>query len=73
MGKICPVCNKINDIILSCEQCGGTMENLGRVQDFSDPYGPQQPINDADNYCIHLFKCNNCENRKKIEISKVDI
>ncbi|MCT8977189.1 hypothetical protein N4T77_11305 [Clostridium sp. CX1] len=73
MGKICPVCNKINDIRSDCEECGGTMENLGRVQDFSDPYGPQQPLNDAEDYCAHLYKCNNCDNRKRIEVSKVNI
>lgn len=73
VGKICPLCNKINDISLKCERCGGEMKNIGRVQDYSDPYGPQDPINDADTYCIHLFKCEKCDNKESTEISKVNI
>lgn len=73
MTKICPLCNKIKDLSIICKNCGNTMVNMGRVQDYSDPYGPQDPINDAEEYCIHLFKCENCENIERSRVSKVDI
>jgi hypothetical protein len=49
------------------------MSNLGRVQDFSDPYGADDPINDAKDYCNHLFKCKNCNNKERIKVIKINI
>lgn len=71
MEKVCPLCNKMKEINLVCDKCDGVMLDIGRVQDYYDPYGPQNPINDADNYCIHLFKCEKCNNKKKIDINKI--
>jgi hypothetical protein len=73
MAKICPLCNKIKDTNEKCKSCGNSMVDMGRVQDYSDPYGPQDPINDADNYCVHLFKCENCGNKESSKVSKVNI
>lgn len=73
MAKICPLCNKIKDTNLTCKSCGRHMVNMGRVQDYSDPYGPQDPINDAENYCIHLFKCENCKITESSKVSKINI
>ena len=73
MGKICPLCNNIKDTNLICRSCGSQMVNMGRVQDYSDPYGPQDPINDAENYCIHLFKCENCKITESNKVLKIDV
>lgn len=73
LQRICPLCNKLQNISIECDKCGKFMINLGRVQDFSDPYGPQDPINDGEGYCIHLFNCKNCNNRKKSKIWKIEI
>lgn len=73
MTKICPLCNKIKDTNVKCKSCGNSMVDMGRVQDYSDPYGPNDPINDADNYCVHLFKCENCGNTEISKVSKVNI
>jgi hypothetical protein len=71
LENVCPLCNKMKEINLNCDICGGVMLDMGRVQDYSDPYGPQHPIHDADNYCIHLFKCEKCNDKKKVKILKV--
>lgn len=73
MSRICPLCNKIKDADVRCKSCGNLMMNMGRVQDYSDPYGPQDPINDADNYCIHLFKCENCGITESNKVYKINI
>lgn len=73
MEKICPLCNKIKDVNITCKSCGSSMTNMGRVQDYSDPYGPQDPINDADTYCIHLFKCESCGITESSKVCKINI
>lgn len=73
MEKICPLCNKIKDENVICKDCGGIMINIGRVQDYADPYGPQDSINDAENYCIHLFECEDCRATESRKVSKINV
>ncbi|WP_243186783.1 hypothetical protein [Clostridium muellerianum] len=73
MEKVCPVCNGLSAVNLLCERCKGTMEDMGRVQDYTDPYACQQEINDGINYCLHLFKCKQCNSAKRIKISKISL
>lgn len=73
MDKVCPLCNKLEDVNKECAECGSIMDNLGRVQDFSDPYGPEQPIRDADDYCAHLFICKSCNSKERVKIGKIEI
>jgi hypothetical protein len=72
LEKMCPACNGLNVVNFLCEKCKGIMEDMGRVQDYTDSYACQQEINDGDNYCIHLFKCKNCNSIKRIKVWKID-
>lgn len=73
MNKVCPVCNKLEDINYICRQCKGTMVDKGRVQDYSDPYAGQYPINDSESYCVHLYQCLNCKETERKNVLKIEI
>ncbi|GAA0747737.1 hypothetical protein [Clostridium oceanicum] len=73
MEKICPVCNEINDIEYICDNCGGKLVDKGRIQEYIDDYSADMPIDDYKDYCLHIFVCNKCGNKKKEYIHKVII
>ncbi|KAJ53665.1 hypothetical protein BD780_002998 [Clostridium tetanomorphum] len=73
MSKVCPVCNELTMITFNCSKCGNIMVDKGRVQEYMDPYGPQMPIDDRENYCLHLFQCLKCKNMERKRIEKVKI
>ena len=39
MSDICPVCNGLYDKFIICDNCGMPMEQAGRPEDYSEPYG----------------------------------
>ncbi len=73
MKKMCPACNGLSVTNFLCDNCNGIMEDMGRAQDYADSYACQQDINDADNYCIHLFKCKNCNSIKRFKVWKIEL
>lgn len=73
MEKVCPICNGLSVINLQCEKCKGTMKDMGRVQEYTDSYAGQLDINDGIDYCMHLFKCIECNSIKRIKISKINL
>lgn len=70
MQMVCPVCNKMNDIEYNCNKCGAKMVEKGRKQEYYDDYSADHPIDDAGNYCVHLFRCTKCHNMEQIKIKK---
>lgn len=73
--NICPLCNGLDTASFSCDQCGNTLEDSGRVIDFFDDYSAYMPIDEMkkiDGYentlsqheCAHLFYCRNCQNEE---------
>lgn len=73
MSKVCPACNKLENITYTCPQCNGVMVDKGRAQDYVDPYAGQYPINDGENYCIHVFQCLNCNEMEKKKVPKTEV
>lgn len=74
MEKICPACNKLTIPEIKCSRCKGTMDDLGRAQEvLSDDYTSNMPINDAFNYCIHVAKCERCNETQNIQINKITV
>lgn len=73
MERVCPLCNKLKNEIVMCDRCNGVMLDKGRVQEYSDPYGADEPILDTEIYCYHLFSCTNCNNMKRKKILKIII
>ena len=47
------------------------MEDKGILQEFSDDYTANMEINDSEKFCVHMFKCSNCEFHKRIKIKKI--
>lgn len=69
--KICPICNKIREIKLICGKCKGGMVDKGRQQEYFDDYSADDPINDLEDSCVHVYKCENCGAFEKKYIKKV--
>lgn len=72
MERVCPACNKLTLQNISCSSCGSNMTDTGRAQEiFQDDYTANMPVNDAFDYCIHVFQCENCKISKKVQVDKV--
>ncbi|MBE6044644.1 MAG: hypothetical protein E7216_10510 [Clostridium thermopalmarium] len=71
MEKVCPVCNKINDIKYKCKNCGSEMVDKGRKQEYFNDYSADDPIYDIGDYCLHLFKCSKCDFMEDTLVRKV--
>ncbi|ERI90729.1 hypothetical protein HMPREF1982_03767 [Clostridiales bacterium oral taxon 876 str. F0540] len=73
MEMVCPNCNELNAKSFSCANCGERMTDLGRAQEvYQDDYTANMPINDAYDYCIHVFKCSTCGYNEKFQIKKIN-
>jgi|GEM_PF-746592 len=74
MESVCPNCNKLDIEKYICSSCRVEMTDLGRAQEvYQDDYTSNMPINDSADYCIHIFKCNSCHNKEKVQIKKITI
>lgn len=71
MGGICPVCNGMENIYVSCKRCGYPLVDLGRYMDYFDQYSAYVEIDDkkktdgiVNDYkmwkCPHLLYCPHC-------------
>lgn len=71
MFFMCEVCNGMEILNVSCEECGQTAEDRGRLGDLFDPYSAYRPINDikrtnglpdlAQRECWHIVHCRKCD------------
>lgn len=83
MSDICPVCNGLYDKFIICDNCGMPMEQAGRPEDYSEPYGPYMEKdtlmldNDIsaseNNRCMHLYTCPNCHRFKHSAVQIMSI
>jgi hypothetical protein len=80
---ICPLCNQLSSITISCPTCHEGMDDQGRVMDYYDDYSAYSEIEDmkledgyADNnkrhQCVHYFYCSKCE-KEQVEFIKEKI
>lgn len=78
---ICPVCNGLREVILSCTNCGVPMRESGRLMDYYDDYSPYMEIDlmkmedgYVDTYsghlCPHLYRCPACNQDKVLLIKE---
>ncbi len=79
----CPVCNGFNTLVKSCDFCGDSMEDMGKLENFADPYSPYQDYEenmfpysgDAYNHyieeCVHLASCLNCNSDHRVSVELV--
>jgi hypothetical protein len=73
--NICPLCNGFRELLLYCQNCGGKLEDKGKIMDYFGAYSPYMEIDlmkRIDGYpstlsrheCAHLFYCLNCGNEQ---------
>jgi hypothetical protein len=75
--RICPLCNGLKEMEVSCPICNSKMYDAGPIENFYDDYSPYldqnitQAINKEDlHHCVHLFKCSKCKKDKRVSIFK---
>lgn len=76
---ICPVCNALNPLEVSCPNCGSAAEDEGRWNDWSGPYSPYEPFLPISNAattaisdqtaCQHSVRCSACHFSFTVEIT----
>lgn len=78
---ICPICNGLMTIHISCKNCGAEMMDRGKEMDYYDDYSPYMEVDllkmedgYADTYaeskCPHLFSCLNCSRDEVVFIKE---
>lgn len=78
MELVCPLCNSLGEIELNCDICNKPMVDFGPVINFLDDYSPYLPLEVSMHVdgtdpekCLHIFKCNNCNTDKRVEIKRI--
>lgn len=74
---ICPVCNALTSLEISCPKCGSAAEDEGRWSDWSGPYAPYEPtlittlesVATDDSICQHTVRCIHCDIQFTVEIT----
>lgn len=80
MKRVCPLCNGLYEIEISCPNCGRDMSDNGPVVNYLDNYSPYL-LDDishtedgaAEDECTHLFCCPSCGKDKRVGIRRVEI
>lgn len=66
MERVCPVCNGLRPVRVSCKTCSGWMQDGGRVSEYLGPYSPYElsPLGqqESEGRCTHLLICSLCRN-----------
>ncbi|RED57161.1 hypothetical protein DFP95_11175 [Cohnella lupini] len=66
---ICPICNALSPLEISCPDCGSAAEDEGRWSDWSGPYAPYEPAQLSaqgtleiaiEVICQHAVRCIDC-------------
>jgi hypothetical protein len=78
--ELCPLCNAISDIDVSCPKCGAAMNDGGIPVGYYEPYSPYLPYNIlsqndgvSKDECIHLFYCPSCGYDHRYVVNLIEI
>ena len=60
---ICPFCNGLYELKVSCPYCGSSMEDCGTLQEMLGPYSPyeENSLLMGNHSCIHQLYCHHCQ------------
>lgn len=68
--QVCPACNGLDLTYVACNSCQGLMDEIGKMEDYMDPYYPYMDKDSftidnkgllmGDHQCVHLYYCNSC-------------
>lgn len=81
---MCPVCNGLKELRVSCSICHSEMENRGMVMDYEDEYSAYEEIdtlkmNDGfpetfkKGECPHLMFCLKCNHDEVVLITERNV
>ncbi|SHI12031.1 hypothetical protein [Sporanaerobacter acetigenes] len=80
MDLVCPVCNGLYEINVTCDICFKNMIDKGPVVNYLDDYSPYllddiaAKVDGAPSYkCVHIYQCPNCKHDKRVEIDRIYI
>lgn len=80
MNRVCPLCNGIYEIKVSCPVCANVMKDKGALVNYLDDYSPYlldditSKVDGVPSYkCIHLYKCPHCSSDRRIHIDRIYI
>ncbi|WP_373230244.1 hypothetical protein [Cohnella sp.] len=73
---ICPVCNALSLLAVSCPKCGSAAEDEGRWSDWVGPYSPYEPAIAAaamtetadETICQHSVHCTSCQLQFTVDV-----
>lgn len=76
--SVCPLCNGLYEVNLTCPACGAGMRDAGFLEGFLGPYSPyldesilDQTDGVAADECCHLFACPVCGLDRRITIHRI--
>ncbi len=60
--RICPYCNGLEVLTISCPACSSVMKDTGTLQEILGPYSPHEEnsLIHAQYGCTHQVYCENC-------------
>lgn len=65
MEVVCPICNGLQSMVISCPGCHTLMVDGGILEDYFGPYSPYSEHADDEGsslgeQCVHLLYCPQC-------------
>ncbi|NLZ38632.1 MAG: hypothetical protein GX893_03380 [Firmicutes bacterium] len=62
-NRICPYCNGLYELKISCPNCGSCLEDCGALQEMLGPYAPyeENSLLMGNDFCIHQLYCHQCQ------------
>ncbi len=77
---VCPLCNGIDEMNMSCQMCSEKMKDHGPIVNFFDDYSPylsndmtQLVDGVPHDQCVHLFSCEKCKHDKQVIVNRVRV
>ncbi|WP_062050562.1 hypothetical protein [Bacillus sp. JCM 19034] len=78
---MCPVCNGLNELKVTCNHCHSELIDYGRMMDYGEKYDAYMPIelqkldngikyDQRDEKCIHYVVCPNCQEPSLLQIKE---
>ena len=80
MNYLCPVCNGLLLLQLTCPKCTCILEDMGKIDDYDGPYSPYRPSDDLKltngfrdlqfHLCCHYVYCSSCSRTNVVEVDE---
>lgn len=79
--QVCPICNGLSHLNKACTNCGKQMDEIGKMEDYMDPYYPymdkesfsmdNKKLLIGDHLCVHLYYCEFCNRIEYQSVSPI--